>query len=89
MKTTPLIQAAEKVVALKMKAIDKVIESLVEPLEDVGNPEKLIKKPYAQWTPEDLALLTQIYGTGENTPLTNTIFNRLYETVKDLEAEVK
>ena len=89
MKKIPLTQATEKVVALKMRAIDIVIDELVEPLEDIGNPEKLIKKPYTQWTPEDLGLLTKIYGIGEDTPLTRTIFNRIYEEVKRLEAEEK
>ena len=89
MKKIPLTQATEKVVALKMKAIDAVVDELIEPLEAIGSPEKLIKKPYAQWTPEDLQLLIKIYGTGDNTPLTKTIFNRTYEEVKRLEAEEK
>ncbi len=89
MKDIPLTLAAEKVVALKMKVIDKVIEGLIEPLADVGNPEKLIKKPYSQWTPQDLAILTKIYGQGNDTPLTRTIFNREFEKVKQLEVEVK
>lgn len=86
MKSPLLIKAVEKVVELKMQAIDIIMDSLVEPLADVGNPEKLIKKPFAQWTPEDLTLLTKIYGQGENTPLTRTIFNRKFEEVKELEA---
>lgn len=87
MKSTQLTKSAERVIALKMKVIDRVIEDMIEPLEKVGAPEKLIKKPYAQWTPEDLALLTKIYGQGEDTPLTRTIFNREYEKVKQLELE--
>ena len=89
MKNIPLIQAVDKVVALKLKAIDRIVEDLVEPLSDVGNPEKLIKKPYAQWTPEDLALLTRIYGVGDDSPLSQLIFNREYERVKELEREEK
>ena len=87
MKQIPLTQAAEKVVEIKMKAVDRLIEELVEPLADVGNPEKLIKKPYEQWDANDIQLLTKIYGQGEDTPLTRTIFNRTYENVKNLEAE--
>ena len=87
MKKIPLTLAVEKAIEIKMLAMDKLIEELVEPLADVGSPEKLIKKGYSQWTPEDLALLTKIYGTGEDTPLTRTIFNRTYENVKRLEAE--
>ena len=89
MKKTPLTQAAEKVVALKMQAVDKIIDELVEPLEAVGSPEALIKKKYEDWSPEDLQLLNRIYGQGENTPLTRTIFNRTYEQVKAMEAEEK
>lgn len=88
MKKTPLTQAADQVVALKMKVIDKIVEGLIEPLEDIGSPEKLIKKPYAQWTPQDLAMLTRIYGTGEDSPLSRLIFNREYERVRQMEAEV-
>lgn len=84
-KKIPLTLAVEKVVALKMLAIDKIVESLVEPLEDVGNPEKLIGKKFSDWSENDLQLLVRIYGSGEKTPLTNTIFNRTYERVKELE----
>ena len=87
MKKVPLIQATERVVALKMQAIDRIIDELIEPISMVGNPEKLIKKPYEQWTPEDLQLLTRIYGQGENTPLSNLAFRKIYEQVKALEAE--
>lgn len=89
MKNTPLTKAVDHIVALKMKAIDIIVEGLIEPLEKVGAPEQLIGKPYNQWSPEDLQLLTKIYGQGEKTPLTNTIFNREYERVKQLEAEEK
>lgn len=89
MKPTQLTKSVEKVIALKLATIDRVIEELVEPLEKIGSPEDLIKKPYAQWTPEDLALLIKIYGQGENTPLTRTIFNRTYQQVLELEAEEK
>lgn len=87
MKKTPLTIAIDKAVQIKMKAVDALIEELVEPLADVGNPEKLIKKPYEQWTKDDLQLLTRIYGTGEDTPLTRIIFNKNYERVKELEAQ--
>ena len=86
MKNDEFSKLVEKAISVKLQAVDRLIENLVEPLADVGSPEKLIKKPYAQWTPEDLQLLTRIYGAGEKTPLTNTIFNREYEKVKQLEA---
>ena len=89
MKHLDLTEAIQRVVDIKLKALDKVIEDLVEPLADVGNPEKVIGKPYEQWLPEDFTLLTQIYGTGENTPLTTLIFNKEYKKLKEKEREVE
>lgn len=87
MKKPDLVKATERVVALKVKAIDQIVNELVEPLSDVGNPEKLIRKEYSQWDADDLALMIKIYGQSEDSPLTRTIFNRTYEKVKELEAE--
>ena len=64
-----------------------LIEELIEPLEKLGNPEDLIKKPYENWTKEDLMLMSKIYGTGDDTPLSNLIFKRTLERVKQLEEE--
>ena len=89
MKNDEFSKSVERVISVKLQAVDRFLEKVVEPLSDVGNPEKLIKKPYAQWTPEDLIMLTKIYGQGENTLLTRTIFNREFEKVKQLEAEVE
>ena len=88
-KKIPLTTAIDKVVALKMKAIDQIVDELVEPLEDVGNPEKLIGKEFSSWDESDLALLTKIYGAGEKTPLTDLIFRRKYEEVLALEKAEK
>lgn len=87
MKKTAFTLAVDKVVALKMRAIDLFIEQYIEPLADVGNPEKLIGKPYEEWTPQDLTMLIQIYGQQEPNPLSNLIFNREYDKVKAMEAE--
>ncbi len=88
MKQTDLTKAAEEVVAFKLKAIDKLIEEVIDPLADVGNPEKIMKKPFEQWTPEDLQKVTMIYGTSETSPLANLIFRKTLERVEKLESEV-
>ena len=85
MKQTELTQAIEKVVEFKLRAVDIVIKEIVEPLEKVGSPEDLIKKPYETWTPEDLSMLIKVYGMGENTPLSNLIFRKAYKNLKELE----
>ncbi len=88
MKDTPLTTAIEKAVSVKMKAVDRLVEELVEPLADIGNPEKLIGKPYENWTPSDLQLMIKIYGTQEPNPLSDMIFRKTYDKVKTLEEEL-
>jgi len=78
----------DEVIKMKMAVMDKVLEDLVEPMAAVGNPERLIGKPYFMWTPQDKTLLAQIYGNGDKTPLAKLIFNKEYERVMALEAEV-
>lgn len=85
MKETLLTQAIDKALAIKLLAIDKIIEEFVNPLADVGNPEKLIGKSYEQWSPEDLSILSRIYGTKEPSLLSNLIFRKTFERVKELE----
>ncbi len=76
-----LTQAAEEVIALKLKAVDEWIESVVEPLADIGNPEKMIGKPYAMWSPEDLQTLYAIYGKA----LDKFIFQKELKYIQELE----
>jgi len=85
MKQTSLTKAIDKAVELKLKAVDKLLEELVEPLADVGNPEQLIGKPYEDWSQQDLAMLTSIYGQKEPSLLSNLIFRKKYAEVKELE----
>ena len=87
MKQTDLEKAMDKAIELKLKAVDKLLEELVEPLEKLGSPEVLIGKPYEMWSGEDLMLLTQVYGQGNNTPLANLVFKKEYEKVKAMEEE--
>ena len=87
MKPTLLTQAIDKAIGIKLQAIDRLVGEMIEPLENVGSPEKLIGKRFEQWTPEDLALLTKIYGTKEPNLLSNLIFRKTYERVKAMEQE--
>jgi len=87
MKETDLTLAIEKMVAVKIEAVDRFIREYIEPIADVGNPEQLIKKPYEQWTPQDLQMLGKIYGETEPNPLSNLIFRKKYDEVRKLEEE--
>ena len=87
MKKSPLVRVMDKVVDLHMKVLDKLMEELIEPIADVGNPEQLIGKPYETWTPQELQQLIQIYGTREPNPLSDLVFKKTYERVKEMEEE--
>lgn len=81
-----LSEVVQEVVEAKLEAVDEYIEEMIEPIGDIGNPEKLISKPYEQWTGLDLQLLGQVYGPEPN-PLSELIFRKEYESLKKMEAE--
>jgi len=81
------MSALDDLIDLHMRAIDIVMEDIVDPVADVGSPEKLLGKPYEQWTPNDLQMMMKIYGAGDDTPLSNLIFRKMYARVKELEQE--
>ena len=86
-KASYLSDLVEEIVKLKMEAADSFIGEVVEPLGDIGNPEKLIGKPLESWTPQDIALLQGIYGP-EDATWKKWMFKRRYFELKTLEREV-
>jgi len=84
-KETDFTKMVNEVIELKLKAVDAYIEEIVEPLAEVGNPEKLMGKKYEEFTPQDLQMLAQVYGQNEPNPLSDLIFKKSYEEVKKLE----
>lgn len=89
MQDTPFTKAADEIIVLKMKVIDEYINEMIIPLEQVGSPEALIGKKYKNWTPQDLQMLSNVYGPSDGTPLGKLIFNKEYEYLKKLEQGVK
>ena len=88
MKKTDLTIATDRWVEIQLKAIDRFLEEVVEPLADIGNPEKLIGKVYEEWTEQDRQMLKGIYGAEEPNILSDFVFNKEYEKVKFAEREV-
>jgi hypothetical protein len=88
MNDTKLDQRIERVIDVKIKAIDRWIDENIDELEKFGNPEKLIGKPYEMWTNEDKMILGQIYGTGPDSILEKFLANKeiskMYESEKGL-----
>lgn len=91
MKENLLQKAMDEIVAEELRAIESFLKEEVEPLGDFGNPEDLLKKPYEMWTPQDMALLGQIYGPEPN-HLSKFIAGKeidaMYAAEADAEAEV-
>ena len=87
MKGTELTELTEEVIELKIDVANEYIKEVIEPLTEFGNPEKLMKKPYEQWTPQDLMVLARIYGNDPDSPLSKLIFRKEYEKVRKLEVE--
>lgn len=77
----------QQVVAVKLRAVEKLMDDLAGPLKELANPEKLMGRPYDTWTDADKAALRIVYGEGDN-PLTNLIAEKEFERVKQLESEV-
>jgi len=78
----------DEIIELKVRIADEFIEDVIEPLADIGDPEKLIGKPYEQWTPQDLQMLGSLYGEEPN-PLSDLIFKKELKKVQDMEREVE
>jgi hypothetical protein len=85
LKQTTLTENIDEVIKIKIEVANEYIEEIIEPLMEFGNPEKLMKKPYEQWTPQDLMVLARIYGNDPDSPLSKLIFRKEYEKVKQLE----
>jgi hypothetical protein len=80
MKETDFTRAVDEAVETTMKAVDYYIKNEIEPiLDSLGSPEKLIGKPYEQWTPQDLQVLSQIYGKTLETFIAKKEINSLIE----------
>jgi hypothetical protein len=88
-KETRITSAVEQAVQLKLKALDVIMAEIIEPLRSLGSPDKVIGKPYDQWTPQDLGWLKRIYGTAEPNALSNFIFRKEVEKVRRLEQEIR
>lgn len=85
MKDTSLTESVKDIIKLKLEVVDEFIKDYIEPLLDVGSPENLIGKKYEEWTPQDLQMLSQIYGD----KLNDFIFNKAYKEVRVMEQAEK
>lgn len=89
MKKDSLTLATERMDAVFAKALARLEAELLEPLADVGSPEKVIGKPYEDWTPEDMQKAVMVWGTGSGTPLDNLVFKKKVAELDTLRAEVR
>ncbi len=64
--------------------LDELIEEEIKPLSDLGDPEKLIGKKFEEWTPEDMALLEQIYANNPEA-LNKVVFDHTFQAMTEAE----
>jgi hypothetical protein len=88
LKDTNLTLAVEEVVTRQVRAIDKIIEDFIKPLSDVGSPQDIMGKPYAEWTPEDLQRAIMIYGQKSDSPLSRGLTKFYIDRMRQAESEV-
>ena len=88
MAKTSFELALEKYVKLETEAVRQYLERYVEPLKILADPEKLMGKPFEQWTSQDHQMLGQIYGSGEN-PYTDLLIDKEIEEVNRLKSGVE
>ena len=82
-KKAELLEMMKEEIALFMDAMNEVIEEDIEPLLDFGNPEKVIGKPYDDWSRQELQRASQIYGH----KLEDFIAKKSIALLEELEAE--
>ncbi len=80
------IELVDEVLSEAKESADAFIKEFLDPIGDIGNPEKVLGKPYAEWTPQDIIRLRNIYGK-DHKRLDKFIFNKAYEELTKLEAE--
>ena len=81
---TNLINIAQELTQKILNVADEFIEQIIEPIGDIGSPEKIVGKKYEEWTSADLLRLGAIYGPEPNA-LSEFIFNKEYKILKELE----
>lgn len=62
MKDTIETEALEEILKEDLAIMDEFVEEIIEKFGEVGTPEKLLKKKYEEWTPEDFQQVLAIYG---------------------------
>ena len=54
--------ALEKAIEIKLKAVEAFEKEFINPIVDeLNNPEKILGKPYGEWTKDDYQLAFYIY----------------------------
>jgi hypothetical protein len=82
-----MIELIDQVIEEKLNEADKYITEVVDPIADVGSPEKVMGKKYNQWSLEDKQRAGEIFKNSPET-LNKFIFNREFQNLKELEAGV-
>lgn len=74
----------EEAIKETLDAAEAYVKEFIKPIADVGNPEKVMGKPYEEWTEQDKMTAGEIYGP-DSEVLNRFIFNKEYKVLKELE----
>jgi uncharacterized protein YecA (UPF0149 family) len=89
MQKNDFTEMVNDIVKLKLEAADEYIDTVIKSIGQVGSPESLIGKKYEEWTPQDLQLLINVYGQGDESPLGKLIARKTIERVEDMEKQLR
>ncbi len=79
-------ELVNEVIAFKLEAVKEYIAEKIGPIGDIGTPEKFIGKSVENWTPEDVMILSNLYGAEV---IKKAIVKREIERYHALKAELE
>lgn len=77
----------KRVIDKRLDYIEKVVKDIVEPVADIGHPEKVLGKRYEEWNREDFMKAKAIYRTDEDA--LNWLTKKNLQQIQQLEDDVK
>ncbi|MBW2673485.1 MAG: hypothetical protein JRD89_08750 [Deltaproteobacteria bacterium] len=83
MKQTEITRIVSDILETTFELVDEVVEEWLEPMMEIGNPEKLLG-PYESWGPQEYRSLYMAYGNEEAEEF---LAKKLFEEVKEMESE--
>ena len=79
----------EEVYEMKLRVSNEVLEEMDEMLGSIPGPEKLIGKPYEEWAPQDIQLLSTVWPLDGDNKLTKLIVKKEIQAMQEARSLVE